>query len=330
MPTRFHFNDLLLVTKIAESRSLSQGAYKAHVSTPAASHRIKQLEESLGVQLLNRTSQGVTLTVCGQAFARRARSILQQLDDLDADIRGYAKGNKGRLRVWAGTVAFEYLPKVIESFVVARDDVDVELRERRSLDIVQAIAQGRIDVGVISGPADSEHVRMIPFQEERLVLVTPASHDVAKRESIAFEDIIDASFVGLWEENNLSPFLAEEASLHGVTLRLSSEAANAETACRMVEAGIGVAVLPERAARRYERDFEIAIVPLSNSWAVRPLKICIRKGESISPLAQEFIRLLQSSTSGRNSGDAERLVNAAADERLRDPKRLHRLKTVSR
>jgi DNA-binding transcriptional LysR family regulator len=303
MPTRFDFTDLLLVTKIAESKSLSQGAHKAHLSTPAASHRIKLLEENLGVQLLYRKSQGVTLTPSGEAFAHHARTVLQQLEHLNSDIREYARGTKGHLRVWAATMAFEFLPEVVEIFLATRHDVDIEVRERKSFDIVRAIIHGRTDVGIVSATVDSEYVQMIPYREERLVLVTPAQHEFARERSIAFEQALGLPFVGLWEANNIHTFLVQEASRLGATIRLRVEASNFETACRMIEANVGVGVLPEKAAQRYARSFDVAIVELADEWALRKLKICMRKFDDVSPLAQDFAKLLRSNAqapSGRH------------------------------
>lgn len=294
MPTRFDFTDLVLITKIAESKSLSQGAHKVHLSTPAASHRIKLLEEKLGVQLLYRKSQGVTLTPSGEAFAHHARTVLQQLENLNSDIREYARGTKGHLRVWAATMAFEFLPEVVEAFLATRRDVDIEVRERKSFDIVRAIIHGRADVGIVSANVDSEYVQMVPYRDEHLVLVTPARHELAREKSIAFEQTLELPFVGLWESNNIHTFLVQEASRLGAIIRLRVEASNFETACRMIESNVGVGVLPEKAAARYARSFDVAIVKLADEWAVRKLKICMRTFDEVPPLAQDFAKLLRS------------------------------------
>lgn len=293
MPTRFDFTDLMLITKIAESKSLSRGAEKAHLSAPAASHRISKLEEALSVRLLDRKSQGVELTASGEILAHHARNLLQQVEVLNSDIREYARGNRGHLRVWAATMAFEFLPAVVEKFLAVRLDVDMELRERRSFDIVRAVIQGRTDIGIVTGTAESDCVQLIPYREEPLVLVTPVDHEFARKKSIAFEQTLGLWFVGLWESNNIPSFLMQEASQLGATLRLRVEASNFETACRMIEANVGVGVLPDSVARRHSKTFRIRIVALTDSWAVRRLSICMRKDEGGSALAREFAGLLR-------------------------------------
>jgi DNA-binding transcriptional LysR family regulator len=132
-----HFDlvDLRLIVRVADANSLTKGAEASHISLPAASTRIKNLEDSIGAKLLYRASQGVTLTAPGQALVRHARLMLGQIEHLRGDLQEYAKGIKGHVRVFANTTALEeFLPPVLKAYLLAHPDVNIDLRERLSHD----------------------------------------------------------------------------------------------------------------------------------------------------------------------------------------------------
>ena len=162
MAMHFDLVDLRLITCIAETDSLTRGAERFHMSVPAASTRIKNLEESMGAKLLYRTSQGVTLTPPGQAFLHHARVVLSQLEQLRGDMQEYARGIKGHVRIFANTTATtEFLPNDLRDFLAEHPDVNVELRERLSHDVVRAVSEGTADVGIVAGNVRPESLEVI-------------------------------------------------------------------------------------------------------------------------------------------------------------------------
>jgi len=293
MALHFDLVDLRLMVRVAEANSLTRGAEASHISLPAASTRIKNLEESLGLKLLYRTSQGVTLTPPGQAFVQHARTVLAQLEHLSGDLQEYAKGIKGHLRVYANTTALgEFLPPVLKGYLLAHPDVNVDLRERLSHDIVRAVSEGQTDIGIVAGMVRTENLETLPYRRDRLVLVVPGGHALAGRKNVAFAETLDCDHVGLQESSAIHAFLRQVCDQLHRPLRLRIQVGNFEAACRMVEANVGVAILPESAARRHAQTMAIAIVPLSDPWAVREMKICVRSLETLPTFARELVDLL--------------------------------------
>ena len=293
MALHFDLVDLRLMVRVAEANSLTRGAEASHISLPAASTRIKNLEESLGLKLLYRTSQGVTLTPPGQAFVQHARTVLAQLEHLSGDLQEYAKGIKGHLRVYANTTALgEFLPPVLKGYLLAHPDVNVDLRERLSHDIVRAVSEGQTDIGIVAGLVRTENLETLPYRRDRLVLVVPGGHALAGRKEVAFAETLDCDHVGLQESSAIHAFLRQVCDQLHRPLRLRIQVGNFEAACRMVEANVGVAILPESAARRHAQTMAIAIVPLSDAWAVREMKICVRSLEALPTFARELVDLL--------------------------------------
>jgi DNA-binding transcriptional LysR family regulator len=180
-----HFDlvDLKLFIHIAEASSLTRGAERAHLSLPAASTRIKNLEEQVKVKLLSRTSQGVTLTAPGETLLLHARRVFQQLEKLTGDLQEYAEGVKGHVRVFANTTAMsEFLPAVLRTYLVNHPDVYVDMHERLSPDIVKAVQEGTIDIGIVAGNVRTEGLEVMPYRRDRLVLATALSHPLAQQE----------------------------------------------------------------------------------------------------------------------------------------------------
>lgn len=290
----FDLADLRLMVRIAEANSLTRGAEASFLSLPAASTRIKNLEENLGAKLLYRTSQGVTLTPPGQAFVQHARTVLAQLEHLTSDMQEYAKGIKGHLRVHANTTALgEFLPPVLRSYLLSHPDVNVDLRERLSNDIVRAVTEGQTDIGIVAGTVRTENLEVIPYRKDRLVLAVPDGHPFgAGAAAIDFAETLDLDYIGLHESSAIHGFLRRVCDGLHRTLRVRIQVGNFEAACRMIEANVGVGVLPESAARRHAQTMAIRIVPLRDEWSLRDLQICVRKLEALPGFARDLVDLL--------------------------------------
>lgn len=293
MAMHFDLVDLRLMIRVAEANSLTRGAEAVYMSVPTASTRIKNIEDSIGIKLFYRTSQGVTLTLPGQAFVHHARLVLGQLEHLSGDLQEYAKGIKGHLRVFANTTALgEFLPPVLRAYLLAHPDVNIDLRERLSGDIVRAVSDGQTDIGIVAGTVRTENLEVIPYRHDRLVLVVPRDHPMAALPSVAFVDTLELEHIGLHESSAIHAFLRQICSGLHRTIRLRIQVGNFEAACRMIEATVGVSVLPESAARRHAETMAIQIVPLIDDWSLRAMQICVRSMESLPPFARDLVTLL--------------------------------------
>ncbi|AIJ44407.1 MULTISPECIES: LysR substrate-binding domain-containing protein [Comamonas] len=293
MSMHFDLVDLRLMTHIAEANSMTRGAELSCISLPAASTRIKNLEDSIGTKLLYRTSQGVTLTPPGQAFVTHARMVLSQIEHLRGDMQEYVRGIKGHLRVYANTTSLsEFLPPVLREFLGRNPDVNVDLRERLSHDIVRAVTEGQTDIGIVAGLVRTENLETLPYRKDRLVLVVPKGHALDGEMQLAFSDTLDLDYVGLHESSAIHAFLRQASDHLHKPIKQRIQVGNFETACRMIESGVGVGVLPESAASRHAAVMNIAIVPLSDAWSVRDMQICMRSLDALPSFAKELVQLL--------------------------------------
>ncbi|MEO6972855.1 MAG: LysR substrate-binding domain-containing protein [Rhodoferax sp.] len=293
MALHFDLVDIRLLINVADASSMSRGAEKTFLSPPAASNRIKSLEDAFGVKLLYRNSQGVTLTPAGHAFVRHARAIFEQVELLNDDLRAYASGIRGHVRLWANTTAMtEFLPRTLAAFMVSYPDVNVELRERLSHEIVRAVDEGVADIGIVAGNVRTEALEVLPYRDDRLVLVTSSDHALAHAGSVEFCETLKYDYVGLSESSAIHRFLVQAASAAGLRLNSRIEVGGFEGVCRLVEAGVGIGVVPEAAATRYAANMQIRIVHLRDEWALRKLRICVRSMEQLTLIARDLVEVL--------------------------------------
>jgi DNA-binding transcriptional LysR family regulator len=293
MSLHFDLIDLRLIVRIAEANSLTKGAEAAHISLPAASTRMKNLEESIGTKLLYRTSHGVTLTPPGQALVQHARLMLQQIEHLRGDLQEYAKGVKGHLRIFANTTSLgEHLPPVLREYLLSHPDVNIDLREKLSHDTVRAVTEGQIDIGIVAGSVRTENLEVIPYRRDRLVLVVPGSHALAALPEINFEQTLELDHVGLSEGSAIQSFLRQVCDGLHRRMRMRIQVGNFEAGCRMIEAGVGVGIVPASAAKRHAQVMSIRIVPLNDPWALREQQICVRSLAALPSFARHLVELL--------------------------------------
>ena len=291
----FDLVDLRLFVNTASANSLTRGAERSCISLAAASMRIKNLEDALDTKLLYRTSQGVTLTPAGQAMLHNAVLILKQTERLRGDLLEYARGVKGRIRMFANTTAMtEFLPAALGTFLSTHPQVDVDLEERISLDIVRAVMEGSVDIGIVAGTVRTDGLDVLPYHKDRLVLACPTNHPLADRDMVAFEEVLHYEFVSLHSGSAIHAFLNQIASELGVTLPIRVQVSSFDALCRMVEAGAGIGVLQNSAARRLARMTNIHVVELDNLWAERELKICVQKLDGLPGFARELVDFLVS------------------------------------
>ncbi|HXN42944.1 MAG TPA: LysR substrate-binding domain-containing protein [Xanthobacteraceae bacterium] len=291
---RFDLVDLNLFRHIVEAGSITRGAERAHLALAAASTRVRHMEQALGAPLLVRGRQGVAPTQAGRTLLQHARGILRQVERLHEDLGAYAGGFAGQIRVLSNTNALtEFLPEALSSFLAAHPHVSVDLEERLSDEIVGLIAEGVGDIGIVAGTVEAGTLETFPFRRDRFVLVVARDHPLAKRAKIAFAQVLDRDFVGLERASSLQRFLAAKAARIGRVLRLRVQLRSFDAVCRLVACNVGIGIVPQTTARRAAKTQPIATVTLTDPWALRDLRICVRNFAELPPFARQFVEHLR-------------------------------------
>lgn len=273
-------DSLALFVRAAELRSLSKAAQASHIGLAAASRRITLLEHRFKTLLLTRSPKGVALTAAGLALLPHAKATLLQLNQMQAEMNDHAAGRKGSLRLLANTSAMtETLPDDLASFAAANPLVRLKVEERWSAEIARAVLAGEADVGIILEGLPTEGLRTFPYRSDRLAVVTRRDHALASTptSSLTYTDVLDFDVVALESGSSMMRLLAEQAAVAGKVLKLRIQVRSFEAVCRMVQAGLGVGLLPYQAASALGQGMGLAVQPLAETWAVRNMLVCVHK-----------------------------------------------------
>lgn len=300
----FDLADLRLFIHIGESPSLTQGARRAFLSPAAASARIKALEGQLNTRLLYRDSRGVELTSAGQKLLKHARLIMRQVDYLKAEFTDFGTDSSGHIRIFANTTAVtEFLPEVLAGFLAKRPGVTVDLQERLSRDIVRGVLDGSTDMGIIAGPVEAVGLQVMHFSTDRLVLTVPVGHELARSKKVTLRQTLAYQHIGLHEGSTLLTFLRDHVERIGQNLSLRIQVSGFDAICRMVEAGVGIGIIPESAAARHSRTMQLVTIELDEPWAVRERSILVRELDALPGTVRALIGILMPDTDS-NPGSA--------------------------
>ncbi|MBI5276479.1 MAG: LysR family transcriptional regulator [Burkholderiales bacterium] len=290
---QFDLTDLRLFVATAEEANLTRAAARQHLSLAAASARIKSLEEQAGLPLFVREARGVRLTSPGEAFLHHAREVLREAEQLKRDLQEYGAGLRGHVRVFANTTAVtDFLPEILPGFLAANPRVNVDLQEKPNADIARGVLDARADIGIVAGAVDLLGLQAIHFSTDRLVLVVPRGHRFARRKRIAFADTLQDDMVGMHHGSTLQSFLQQHAERMGKPMRLRIQLASFDAMCRMVGGGVGVAIVPESAARRNLQPMKLVQVELTDAWRVRERYILVRDRATLPSYAQALVEAL--------------------------------------
>jgi DNA-binding transcriptional LysR family regulator len=293
---RFDLVDLQLFIAVADSGSITHGAERAHLALASASARIKGLEADLGVTLLWRRRRGIELTAAGESLRDHARAIMHDIAMMQGDLAAFSSGVKASVHLLANTSGLsEHLPKALATFLREYPDISIDVEERESADIVGAIAGGAADLGFAAEHALPEHLERFAFGEDRLMLVATKRGEFSGRRQIDFIEVTNRDFVGLTKATALANHIAKHAARLGVRLQVRARLRDFDAICRLVAAGVGIAVMPEAAARRCAQSMPLTLLMIRDSWANRQLVICARSFKSLPKPAKLLVDHLRKS-----------------------------------
>ena len=294
---RFDLTTLNLVLAIAETRSITAGAAREHLALAAASKRLSDLETRLGVALFARRARGVDLTEAGHALVRHVRSLNAAVHALEGEVVEFAHGIKGHLRIAANASAIaECLPADLAAFSQAHPGIRISLEDLTSAEVQAAVADGRADAGIFVPPAHDARLASRAYRAGEavgtLAVLVPNGHPLAGQASLRFDALLDFDIVGLHLGAAVHEQMRERAQALGRTLNVRLQVRGFDAIAQLVEAGLGVAVLPALVAQRFARIFAVRPVALTEDWAQRSYLLAVRRQEQLPAALQRFVDAL--------------------------------------
>jgi DNA-binding transcriptional LysR family regulator len=282
---------LLLFVAAVEEKSLSRAAEREHIVTSAASKRIIDLERQLGVVLLSRHGRGVEPTPAGAMFYQHARAILRGLKLAEYAVSEFAPSGVAKIRLAANrSTLLHFVPVVISRFLARSPDTRIDLIERLSFEIPRMVIEGEADIGIYHGQRPAPGLTSYPYIRDRVVLVVAQGHRLAARDSISLEEAVDEDFIGYFPSHSFEAFM--QIARLSRPLRVRVQVTSFEARCKLVQQGMGLALMPEQGARISAAAMGLVCLPLLDAWAARQYYLCVRDGTAPSPAAAALVEHL--------------------------------------
>lgn len=229
---------------VVELKSFSKAAEAKFMTQSAMSHLIKNLEDELGVKLLNRHSKTVTPTRAGRLFYEHARQILEQYKKMQDDIYTLVQKVKGALHIGASTTAATYLlPQVFYDFSKKYPEVRIEISSSNTENIINDLLEGRIDIGIVEGNLKNKKVFFEEIAEDEIVIISSDDNPLTKKKSVAPHDLLSHPFImpeiGSGTREVMDDFLYA-AGINPEDIKVTMTAGSPELIVRMVQSGMGI------------------------------------------------------------------------------------------
>jgi len=277
---------------VAHLGSFSQAAERLHVAQPTITGRVQRLESALGTKLLVRTTRSVETTAQGATLLTEASAALTELQRIVFGLREQGRLASRRVVVASTPViASSRLPAIIRDYRVRYTDVEVTLLDLRYAEALAAVDTARADIAVLVFEGDDDRFLVQAIDSDDMVLVTPATHALARSGSITLAQLASWPLLALDRHEALLARIAEEGKRSGVTAVTSTLFRNLDTLLGMLDAGLGITLLPRSIARR--RDASYAVIEIEGPDLARTLSVVRARKAKLGTAATSFIRFLR-------------------------------------
>jgi DNA-binding transcriptional LysR family regulator len=290
-----HIRFLKIFCDIVDLASFSRAAEANGVSQSNASQVVHQLEQRLGVRLIDRSRRPFLLTPEGQRFHEGSRVIVQRYDDLEREVRSLHAAVAARLTVASiYSVGLAHMSRFLHDFLAANPGADVRLEYLHPDRVYEAVDHGQADLGLVSYPESSRTLSAIAWRSEPMVLVCHPQHVLANRASVPLEKLQSEPLVAFQQGLKIREAIDRVLAERGVSVKIELEFDNIETIKQAIEVGAGISLLPRPTIGRELTMGTLAIVPLEGQPLSRPLGIIHRRDRKLSETAERFVALLKS------------------------------------
>jgi DNA-binding transcriptional LysR family regulator len=280
---RIDLTTLRLFIAICEEQNLTRAANREGIAASAVSKRMNDFEQSFGVTLFKRLSKGMALTPAGETLLHHARVTLLNVEKIAVELSEYSQGVRGHVRMLANLSAIvEFLPEDLSAFFATHELLRVDLQERPSGQVISGIEEGAAEIGICSGAAETRSLEAFHYRYDHLVLVMRPEHPLAGRDALSFIDTLDFDHIGLHTASSIYLRAQYAATEAGKPMRLRINVPGFDAVCRMVQANMGIGLIPDRAFEVVGAGMGLRSVRLRDDWARRELKIVVRDQHQLS------------------------------------------------
>ncbi|MGB9609684.1 MAG: LysR family transcriptional regulator [Bryobacteraceae bacterium] len=286
-------DQLQLFRDIAQTRSISRGAAMNGLTQSAASQAVQEMERRLGVQLLDRSRRPLVVLPAGQLLYDFARDMLRRRQDLLAQLEELKNESGSAVRIAAiYSVGLSQMSRLEEQFRQRMPGVRIEVSYLRPEKVYQAVAEDRVDLGLVSYPSSTREVAAIPWKEEPMVLACNPHHRLAGKERISVAELSGEAFIGFDEDLPISREIERFLRDHGVRVQVPLRFDNIQSMKEALRIEPAVAILPLPMLEDDVAEGRLVAVPLAEPLT-RPLGVLQRRRKVLTRAARAFLDVLR-------------------------------------
>lgn len=279
--------------QVVRHRSFSRGAEQLSISQSAASQQVANLEQVLGLKLLDRSYRPLQVTEEGEAYFNGCQKLLGLHSGVLDQIRrkrSSAAGQVGVVSIYS--VGLHTLNDIVRQYMQENTGSTVRLEYYHPVKVYEAILNDEAEVGVISYPRGGRHVKVLPWINEEMVLACPGGHPLGRKPKIDSHQLVDANFVAFEKSLTIRGEIDRFFRENEIQVNVLSEFDNIETIKQALDISSAVSILPVPSiAREVERGM-ITEVRLKNVALERPVGVIVRRGRDLSATARNFLAFL--------------------------------------
>lgn len=288
----FELLDLRAFLTVAELSSFHRAAEVMNISQPALSRRIQKLEETLGAMLLERSTRHVSLTMVGRDFMPKVQRFLDEFETSVMTIKDVGARRSGLVSIaCVPTAAFYFLPRTIKRFNQDYPRIRFRILDLNANDGLEAVARGDVDFGINFLGGSHPGIEFTRLAEDPFVLACRRDHPLAARPSVTWQDLTTDRIITVSRTSGNRTMIETVLAEHGLKLDWFYEVNHLSTSLGLVEAGLGIALLPELATPAADHPIIVSI-PLRQPAISRTIGMVRRRGGQLSPSAAQFFQML--------------------------------------
>lgn len=277
---------------VVELKSFSKAAEAKFMTQSAMSHLIKNLEDELGVKLLNRHSKTVTPTSAGRLFYEHAKLILEQYKKMEDDVYAIVQKIKGTLCIGASTTAAAYLlPQVFYSFSKSYPEVHIELSVSNNEGIIDDLREGKIDIGIVEGNIRSSTAFLEEFAEDEIVIIASEDNPLTREKSLTSRDLLSQPLIMPETGSGTREFIEEFFHISKIDpkdIKVAMTLGSTELIIQMVQAGMGISFVSKWSVFKAIKDGSIKILNISGKKLRRKFYLTSLDKEPPTPVSRAF------------------------------------------
>ena len=298
------FTSLRLFASVVELGNIAQASRVNHIAASAISKRISDLEDRVGAPLIYRLRDGVVPTDAGATLYKHVLGLNAAMAMLKADLSEHASGMRGLIKLWANTSAVtQFLPEDLKAYADTSPNVKIDLREETSKNIVEAIRSGEIDIGIYSSHVECSDISKRVYRRDTLMVIVPVGHDLAGHDTLTLRETVNYDHIGLQSGSSLQDKIVEIALAAELPIRVRVRVFGFEGVRRMVEARLGIAIVPLGTVIPHLESRTFVAIKLNEPWAQRTLYLGFRDYKTQSLAARQMIEILAPAMQVKDQGE---------------------------